>query len=755
MAIQMQTAQNTSNRDPWRRFRVGKWTQRVDVNDFITNNITPYHGDESFLAGPTEATKALWKIIQELSRKERENGGVLDVDVNTVSTITSHKPGYLDKDKEKIVGLQTDEPFKRAIQPFGGIRMMQDACKAYGFELPEEIVRIFTEIRKTHNQGVFDAYTPEMRMARKAGIITGLPDAYGRGRIIGDYRRVALYGVDFLIEQKKLEARQLEVDVMTEDVIRSREELSEQIRALQELKQMAADHGFDISKPATNAQEAFQWLYFAYLAAIKEQNGAAMSLGRVSSFLDIYIQRDLDEGTITEEEAQELVDHFVMKLRIVKFLRTPDYNELFSGDPTWVTEAIGGMGLDGRTRVTRNSFRFLHTLYNLGPAPEPNLTVLWSVNLPDAFKKYCAKVSIETSAVQYENDDLMRPYYGDDYGIACCVSAMRIGKQMQFFGARANLAKALLYAINGGVDEKLGLQVGPETPRITSEVLDYDEVMHRFDQTMEWLAKLYINTLNIIHYMHDKYCYERIEMALHDREIIRTMACGIAGLSVVADSLSAIKHAKVYPIRNEQGIAVDFRIEGEYPQFGNNDDRVDNIAIEIMERFMNKLRKHHTYRGAIPTMSVLTITSNVVYGKKTGTTPDGRKAGEPFAPGANPMHGRDRKGALASLGSVAKLPYEHSLDGISNTFSIVPKALGREPQDRIRNLTSMLDGYMSRKAHHLNVNVFNREQLLDAMEHPEQYPQLTVRVSGYAVNFIKLTREQQLEVINRTFHEKM
>jgi len=755
MAIQMQTAQNTSNRDPWRRFRVGKWTQRVDVNDFITNNITPYHGDESFLAGPTEATKALWKIIQELSRKERENGGVLDVDVNTVSTITSHKPGYLDKDKEKIVGLQTDEPFKRAIQPFGGIRMMQDACKAYGFELPEEIVRIFTEIRKTHNQGVFDAYTPEMRMARKAGIITGLPDAYGRGRIIGDYRRVALYGVDFLIEQKKLEARQLEVDVMTEDVIRSREELSEQIRALQELKQLAADHGFDISKPATNAQEAFQWLYFAYLAAIKEQNGAAMSLGRVSSFLDIYIQRDLDEGTITEEEAQELVDHFVMKLRIVKFLRTPDYNELFSGDPTWVTEAIGGMGLDGRTRVTRNSFRFLHTLYNLGPAPEPNLTVLWSVNLPDAFKKYCAKVSIETSAVQYENDDLMRPYYGDDYGIACCVSAMRIGKQMQFFGARANLAKALLYAINGGVDEKLGLQVGPETPRITSEVLDYDEVMHRFDQTMEWLAKLYINTLNIIHYMHDKYCYERIEMALHDREIIRTMACGIAGLSVVADSLSAIKHAKVYPIRNEQGIAVDFRIEGEYPQFGNNDDRVDNIAIEIMERFMNKLRKHHTYRGAIPTMSVLTITSNVVYGKKTGTTPDGRKAGEPFAPGANPMHGRDRKGALASLGSVAKLPYEHSLDGISNTFSIVPKALGREPQDRIRNLTSMLDGYMSRKAHHLNVNVFNREQLLDAMEHPEQYPQLTVRVSGYAVNFIKLTREQQLEVINRTFHEKM
>lgn len=741
--------------DPWRGFTPGPWKKRIDVNNFITLNITPYEGDESFLEGPTERTTQLWSIIQELSRKERENGGVLDVDVNTVSTITSHKPGYIDQEKEQIVGLQTDEPFKRSIQPFGGIRMMQQACEAYGFELPEEIVKIFTDIRKTHNQGVFDAYTPEMRKARKAGIITGLPDAYGRGRIIGDYRRVALYGVDRLIEEKEKEKRLTEPEVMSEDVIRLREELTEQIKALHELKEMAASYGFDISNPATNAKEAFQWLYFAYLAAIKEQNGAAMSLGRVSSFLDIYVQRDLDEGTLTEKEAQELVDHFVMKLRIVKFLRTPEYNELFSGDPTWVTESIGGMGLDGRTRVTKNSFRFLHTLYNLGPAPEPNLTVLWSEKLPEAFKKYCAKVSIETSAIQYENDDLMRPYYGDDYGIACCVSAMRIGKQMQFFGARANLAKALLYAINGGVDEKSFVQVGPEMPPITSEVLDYDEVMHRYDAVLEWLAKLYINTLNIIHYMHDKYCYERIEMALHDRDVLRTMACGIAGLSVAVDSLSAIKYAKVYPIRNEQGIAVDFKIEGEYPQYGNNDDRVDQIAVELMENFMNKLRKHPTYRNAVPTMSVLTITSNVVYGKKTGTTPDGRQAGQPFAPGANPMHGRDRKGALASLASVAKLPYEHSLDGISNTFSIVPNALGRTRDEQISNLTHLLDGYMHQQAHHLNVNVFHREQLIDAMEQPEKYPQLTVRVSGYAVNFIKLTREQQLEVINRTFHNAM
>ncbi|WP_068616874.1 formate C-acetyltransferase [Paenibacillus tuaregi] len=739
----------------WRSFKKGKWQKEVNVRDFLDHNITPYHGREDFLQGATANTKALWEIVSNLTKQERENGGVLDVDVNTPSTIISHKPGYLDKDKEQIVGVQTDAPFKRSIQPFGGIRMMIDACEAYGFKMPEEVVNIFTTIRKTHNQGVFDAYTSEMRAARKAGIITGLPDAYGRGRIIGDYRRVALYGVDFLIAQKKNELVQLELDVIDEDVIRLREELSEQIRALGELKVLAEMHGFDISQPANTAKEAFQWVYFGYLAAIKEQNGAAMSLGRVSSFLDIYIERDLAEGTLTEEQAQELVDHFVMKLRIVKFLRTPDYNELFSGDPTWVTESIGGMAVNGQTRVTKNSFRFLHTLYNLGPAPEPNLTVLWSEQLPEGFKKYCAKVSIETSSIQYESDDLMRPIYGDDYGIACCVSAMEIGKQMQFFGARANLAKALLYAINGGKDEKSGAQVGPEYPAITSEVLDYNEVMKRFKPMMEWLAKLYMNTLNVIHYMHDKYSYERIEMALHDRDILRTMACGIAGLSVAADSLSAIKYAKVTPIRNEKGIAVDFKIEGEYPCYGNNDDRVDQIAVGLVEQFMSMIRKHKAYRNAMPTQSVLTITSNVVYGKKTGTTPDGRKAGEPFAPGANPMHGRDKKGALASLSSVAKLPYEHSLDGISNTFSIVPKALGKEPEARKSNLVSMMDGYFGSGAHHLNVNVFDREQLMDAMEHPENYPQLTIRVSGYAVNFIKLTREQQLDVINRTFHGSM
>lgn len=739
----------------WRGFKKGNWMYKVNVNDFIEHNIRPYLGDEEFLAGPTDNTTELWKIVSDLTKKERENGGVLDVDVHTPSTILSHGPGYLDKDKEQIVGVQTDAPFKRSIQPFGGIRMMADACKAYGFELPQELIDIFTNIRKTHNQGVFDAYTTEMRAARKAGIITGLPDAYGRGRIIGDYRRVALYGVDFLMEQKKQELLELEVDAMEEDVIRLREELSEQIRALGELKRMAEMHGYDISKPAQNAKEAFQWLYFGYLAAIKEQNGAAMSLGRVSSFLDIYIERDVEEGTLTETQAQELVDHFVMKLRIVKFLRTPDYNELFSGDPTWVTESIGGMSANGQTRVTKNSFRFLHTLYNLGPAPEPNLTVLWSEQLPEAFKKYCSKVSIETSSIQYENDDLMRPIYGDDYGIACCVSAMRIGKQMQFFGARANLAKCLLYAINGGVDEKSGAQVGPEYPAIRSEVLSYDEVVKRLKPMMEWLAKLYMNSLNVIHYMHDKYCYERIEMALHDRDILRTMACGIAGLSVAADSLSAIKHAKVRPVRNERGIAVDFEIEGEYPCYGNNDDRVDRIAVWLVETFMSMIRKHKAYRNAMPTQSILTITSNVVYGKKTGTTPDGRKAGEPFAPGANPMHGRDKKGALASLSSVAKLPYEDSLDGISNTFSIVPKALGKEPEIRKSNLVSMLDGYFGSKAHHLNVNVFDREQLIDAMEHPENYPQLTIRVSGYAVNFVKLTREQQLDVINRTFHGSM
>jgi formate C-acetyltransferase len=744
-----------SGRDPWRGFKAGEWQEKIDTAGFITLNVTPYTGDERFLAPPTEATLSLWAQVLELMRQERENGGVLDVDVNTVSTITSHAPGYIDKDKEKIVGLQTDAPLRRAVQPFGGIRMVVDACKAYGYKLPDEMIRLFTDIRKTHNQGVFDAYTTEMRTARKAGIITGLPDAYGRGRIIGDYRRVALYGVDRLIAAKRNDLRELEVCAMSEDVIRQREELSEQIRSLQELKAMAASYGFDISAPAADAREAFQWLYFAYLAAIKEQNGAAMSLGRVSTFLDIYIERDLAEGTLTEAEAQELVDHFVMKLRLVKFLRTPEYNELFSGDPTWVTESIGGMALDGRPLVTRNSFRFLHTLYNLGPAPEPNLTVLWSERLPAAFKNYCAKVSIDTSSIQYENDELMRPLFGDDYGIACCVSAMRIGKQMQFFGARANLAKALLYAINGGVDEKLGIQVGPKLAPLTGETLDYEEVAANYDEVLEWLAGLYMNTLNVIHYMHDKYCYERLEMALHDREIVRTMACGIAGLSVAADSLSAIKYAKVRPVRDERGIAVDFVIEGDYPQYGNNDERVDRIAVELVESFMNKLRKHHAYRNAIPTLSVLTITSNVVYGKKTGSTPDGRKAGEPFAPGANPMHGRDRKGALASLGSVAKIPYASCQDGISNTFSIVPKALGREEETRRANLVSLLDGYTASGGHHLNVNVFNREQLLDAMEHPEKYPQLTIRVSGYAVNFIKLTREQQLDVVNRTFHGSM
>ncbi|MCY8045905.1 formate C-acetyltransferase [Bacillus haynesii] len=740
--------------EQWKGFTTNVWQKEVNVRDFILSNFEPYQGDESFLEPPTEATSALWDHVMDLTKKERENGGVLDMDTEIVSTITSHGPGYLDKGLEKVVGVQTDEPFKRSLQPFGGIRMAKQACESYGFELNEEVEKIFTDYRKTHNQGVFDAYTDEMKLARKVGIITGLPDAYGRGRIIGDYRRVALYGVDFLIDEKKKDAAGTS-RVMSEENIRLREELSEQIRALNELKALAKSYGFDISEPAANAREAFQWLYFAYLAAIKEQNGAAMSLGRVSTFLDIYIERDLKTGVLTEPEAQELVDHFVMKLRLVKFARTPDYNELFSGDPTWVTESIGGMAHDGRALVTKNSFRFLHTLDNLGPAPEPNLTVLWSVRLPQKFKNYCAKMSIKTSSIQYENDDIMRPEYGDDYGIACCVSAMAIGKQMQFFGARANLAKALLYAINGGKDEKHKIQVGPEMSPVASEVLDYDEVMHKFDQTMEWLAGLYINTLNVIHYMHDKYCYERIEMALHDTEILRTMATGIAGLSVVADSLSAVKYAKVNVIRDENGIAVDFETEGDFPKYGNNDDRVDAIAVDIVKRFMKKLRKHQTYRQSIHTMSILTITSNVVYGKKTGNTPDGRRAGEPFAPGANPMHGRDTKGTLASLSSVAKLPYSYALDGISNTFSIVPKALGKDEESRAANLSSILDGYAAKTGHHLNVNVFNRETLLDAMEHPEEYPQLTIRVSGYAVNFIKLTKEQQLDVISRTFHESM
>ncbi|MFD0867886.1 Formate acetyltransferase [Chlamydia abortus] len=739
----------------WVGFQEGKWQREINVRDFILHNVSVYTGDEAFLAPATDNTKKLWQQVMELSKQEREKGGVLDMDTGIVSTITSHEPGYLNKELETVVGFQTDRPFKRSLQPFGGIRMAEQACESYGYKVDPELSRIFREYRKTHNQGVFDAYTEEMLAARKAGIITGLPDAYGRGRIIGDYRRVALYGVDRLIAEKKKDLSLTGARTMSEEIIRLREEISEQIRALQELKQMAAAHGYDISEPAANAREAFQWLYFGFLAAIKEQNGAAMSLGRTSTFLDIYIERDLREGVLTEQQAQELVDHFVMKLRLVKFARTPDYNELFSGDPTWVTEAIGGMALDGRPLVTKNSFRFLHTLDNLGPAPEPNLTVLWSTKLPEAFKRYCAAMSIKSSSIQYENDDLMRPEFGDDYGIACCVSAMRIGKQMQFFGARANLAKALLYAINGGVDEKSKVQVGPEFAPITSDVLDYDEVMRKFDHVMEWLAELYLNTLNVIHYMHDKYCYERIEMALHDTNILRTMATGIAGLSVVADSLSAIKHAKVTAIRDESGLAVDFAIEGDYPKYGNNDDRVDQIAVQIVEAFMAKLRKHKPYRNSVQTMSILTITSNVVYGKKTGNTPDGRRAGEPFAPGANPMHGRDSKGALASLNTVAKLPYQHSLDGISNTFTIVPQALGKDEESRKTNLVAILDGYAAKQGHHLNINVLNRDTLLDAMEHPEQYPQLTIRVSGYAVNFIKLTREQQIDVINRTFHNSL
>ena len=740
--------------EQWNGFKTGNWEKEINVPDFIMKNFTPYEGNDTFLEGPTDTTISLWSQVMELTKQERENGGVLDMDTEIVSTITSHGPGYLNKQKEKIVGFQTEKPFKRSLQPFGGVKMAVAACESYGYEASKEMEKIFTDFRKTHNQGVFDAYTDEMRLARKAGIITGLPDAYGRGRIIGDYRRVALYGVDALIEAKQKDLKETS-KVMNEANIRLREEISEQIRALNELKQLANIYGFDISKPANNTVEAFQWLYFAYLAAIKEQNGAAMSLGRVSTFLDIYIERDLTDGVLTEQEVQELVDHFVMKLRLVKFARTPDYNELFSGDPTWVTESIGGMALDGRPLVTKNSFRFLHTLNNLGPAPEPNLTVLWSSKLPENFKKYCAKMSIETSSIQYENDDIMLPEYGDDYGIACCVSAMEIGKQMQFFGARANLAKALLYAINGGKDEKLNIQVGPEYAPIAGEVLNYEEVMSKFDHMMEWLADLYINTLNIIHFMHDKYSYERIEMALHDSEIIRTMATGIAGLSVVADSLSAIKYGQVKILRDENGLAVDFVTEGDYPKYGNNDDRVDEIAVDILKRFMKKLKKHETYRNSVHTLSILTITSNVVYGKKTGNTPDGRRAGEPFAPGANPMHGRDTKGTLASLSSVAKLPYQYAMDGVSNTFSIVPKALGKDDESRIRNLVSILDGYTIKSGHHLNVNVFNRETLIDAMEHPELYPQLTIRVSGYAVNFIKLTKEQQLDVINRTFHETM
>ncbi|MEZ2236273.1 formate C-acetyltransferase [Microcoleus sp.] len=738
----------------WYGFTEGSWTTEINVRDFIQKNYTPYEGNAEFLVGPTTRTQKLWQEVLELMKLEIEKG-VLDVDTKVPSSIIAHDAGYINRQLEQIVGLQTDKPLKRAIMPYGGIRVVKAGLEAYGYQLDPQTEEVFTKYRKTHNDGVFDVYTREMRMARRSGIITGLPDAYGRGRIIGDYRRVALYGVDRLIDDKKAQQESLELDMMDEETIRLREELSEQMQALFELKEMGAKYGFDIGRPAGNSQEAVQWLYFGYLGAVKEQNGAAMSLGRVSTFLDVYFQRDLRSGAIAEVDLQELIDHFVMKLRMVRFLRTPDYNALFSGDPTWVTEAIGGMSADGRTMVTKTSYRFLHTLSNLGPAPEPNLTVLWSEHLPENFKEFCAKISSDTSSIQYENDDLMRPTYGDDYAIACCVSVMRIGKQMQFFGARVNLAKTLLYAINGGKDEKSGDQIAPLFAPITAEYLDYQEVNERLQQMMAWLAKAYINTLNVIHYMHDKYCYERLEMALHDRDVYRTMACGIAGLSVVADSLSAIKYAKVKVVRNEQGLAVDYLIEGDYPQYGNNDDRVDSMAIDLVQRFMNEIRKHKTYRGAVATQSVLTITSNVVYGKKTGSTPDGRKAGEPFAPGANPMHGRDCCGAIASLSSVAKLPYSDCQDGISNTFSILPAALGRLESDRINNLVGLLDGYFHDGGHHINVNALDRTTLLDAMEHPENYPQLTIRVSGYAVNFIKLTREQQLDVIKRTFHERV
>ena len=742
--------------EQWKNFKKGDWQTEINVRDFIQRNYTPYTGDESFLSGPTDKTKKLWDEVLELYKEEHNSkGGVLDIDTKTISTITAHNAGYIDKDLEDIVGLQTDAPLKRAIMPFGGIRIVEKACQAYDRKVDEEVENIFHNYRKTHNDGVFSVYTPDIRAARSSHLITGLPDGYGRGRIIGDYRRVALYGIDALISEKQAELDVLNTDELTEEVIRSREEISEQINALNELKEMAAKYGFDISKPASNAREAVQWLYFGYLGAIKSQDGAAMSLGRTSTFLDIYFERDLQNGTLTEEEAQEIMDHFVMKLRLVRFLRTPEYNELFSGDPVWVTESIGGMGIDGRTLVTKNSFRLLHTLQNLGPAPEPNMTVLWSTRLPEGFKRFTTNLSIKTSSIQYENDDLMRITLGDDYGIACCVSPMKIGKQMQFFGARANLAKTLLYAINGGRDEVSGKQVTPKYAPITSEYLDYDEVMEKFNQMMDYVAKIYIKALNAIHYMHDKYCYEAIEMALHDREIIRTMACGIAGLSVVADSLSAIKYAKVKVIRDETGLAVDYKVEGDFPKFGNDDDRVDQIAVDITKNFMNKLRKHQTYRHSKHTLSILTITSNVVYGKATGNTPDGRRAGEPFGPGANPLHGRDTNGALAVMNSIAKLPFDSAEDGISYTFSITPGTLGKTDNEKIDNLVNMLDGYFTQTGHHINVNVFDRSLLEDAMEHPENYPQLTIRVSGYAVHFTKLTREQQLDVIHRTIHERI
>lgn len=740
--------------DAWRNFNSGRWTKEINVSDFIQKNYTPYDGDESFLTGPTKDTADLWVMVLKLSEKEREAGGVLDMDTSVISTIISHGPGYLDKDKEKIVGFQTDKPFKRSLQPNGGIRMSVKACKDNGYEVDPHIVDFYTNYRKTHNAGVFDVYTPEMRLCRSNHIITGLPDAYGRGRIIGDYRRVALYGVDRLIEDKERQ-KEFSGKTMVPDNIRDREEFSEQIVALKMLKQLAEIYGYDISKPATNTKEAIQALYFAYLAAVKEQNGAAMSLGRTSTFLDVYAQRDLAEGTFTEQEIQEFVDQFIMKLRLVKFARTPEYNQIFAGDPTWVTESIGGMGVDGRHMVTKMSYRYLNTLNNIGTAPEPNLTVLWSTRLPENFKKFCASISIKHSAIQYENDDLMRIYHGDDYAIACCVSSMRVGKEMQFFGARANLAKCLLYAINGGIDEISGVQVGPKYRMCEGEYLDYDDVMDKFGDMMRWLAGVYVNALNIIHYMHDKYCYERLQMALHDKNVHRWFATGIAGLSVAADSLSAIKYAKVKPIRDENGIAVDFEVVGDFPKYGNDDDRVDSIANEIVTKFVKYLRENKTYRKSVVTTSVLTITSNVTYGKNTGSTPDGRKRGEAFAPGANPMHGRDKNGAVASLASVAKIDFKYAQDGISDTFSIVPAALGRDDNSRRDNLVALIDGYAEKRGHHLNVNVFSRDILIDAQKHPELYPQLTIRVSGYAVNFVKLTREQQDEVISRTFHESM
>ena len=750
----------------WRNFKEGSWQASIDVRDFIDKNYKEYVGNGSFLVGPTESSIILNQKILDLLELEKQKGGVIELDTDVVASITSHQAGYIHKSLEKIVGLQTDQPFKRAFHPYGGIGVAVKAAEAYGYHVNDELKHVFTEYRKTHNQGVFDVYSKEIRDARRSGIITGLPDGYGRGRIIGDYRRVALYGIDFLIEQKKLEKTSFSFP-MHEKNIRLREEIQDQINALNDLKKLGDIYGFDLSKPATNATEAIQWLYFGYLAAVKEQNGAAMSLGRTATFLDIYIERDLEEGTLTEIDAQELIDHFIMKLRMVRFARTPEYNELFTGDPTWVTESLAGMNNDGRSWVTKNTFRYLQTLYNLGTSAEPNLTVLWSNRLPENFKKFCAKVSIDTSSIQYENDEQMRPNHSDDYAIACCVSPMAIGKEMQFFGARANIAKALLYALNNGKDEISGQQVGPKTGALSSEFLEYDEVMTKFDQTLEWLAKTYVSALNIIHYMHDKYAYEKIQMALHDAEVKRNFATGVAGLSVVADSLSAIKYAKVKPIYNEENLIVDFETTGEFPCYGNNDDRVDSIAVDVVKNFMDKIRKQYTYRESVPTMSILTITSNVVYGKKTGNTPDGRKHGEAFAPGANPMHGRDKSGALKSLLSVSKIPCESCQDGISNTFTIIPDALGKDHSldgadeytyqgdMKVENLVGILDGYFMSNGYHLNVNIFNRKMLVDAYEHPEKYPNLTIRVSGYAVNFSNLTNEQKREVISRTFHESI